>query len=337
MRVLVTKLQKVERVAFAPEGTHLFASGLHADSLGYGEPDLGIDVFDLAGDLEPVAHLLESRVVRWFVPLTGGHIAVAQSTSSDDSDYDVGIGVFDWRTDRGTRFTTRDWEVWYPCAVGPNETRLVAGLVGSHFGTTGRRHSAVERAICAWKFPGGSKRPRIDWKTDLGRERQPLFTAFTPDGRSIWTAEHVTSRTVPYTRIEFVPRDADTGNPLREPIPYPNQHIAGLALSDTFAVAHDGPTLFVYDLANLDRKPKKVTNPAKRKHFAGLAIHPSGKWLAAAGLDGAVTLWNTQTWTVLRNWVWDEGQARSVCFSADGTLAAAGTNTGKIVVWDLDL
>ena len=66
MRVLVTKLQKVERVAFAPEGTHLFASGLHAGSLGYGTKDTGIDVFDLAGGSEPAAHLFAWRDVHEF-------------------------------------------------------------------------------------------------------------------------------------------------------------------------------------------------------------------------------------------------------------------------------
>ena len=137
--------------------------------------------------------------------------------------------------------------------------------------------------------------------------------------------------------MELVSRDAANGKPLREPVAYPNQKISDLSLSSTFMVAHDGPTLFVYDLADLGRKPKKLTNPVKRKHFAGFAVHPSGRWLAAAGLDGAVTLWDATTWTVAQSWVWDAGQARSVCFSADGTLAAAGTDSGKVVVWDLDL
>jgi hypothetical protein len=180
--------------------------------------------------------------------------------------------------------------------------------------------------------------PRLDWRTVLGSRTNLCAFAFAGNGRSFWNAEEVVSRPSRSANgIGFVQRDADNGEPLREPVPYPNQLITGIAVTDTFLVAHHGPTLFIYDLASLDRKPKKLTNPAKRKHFAGFAIHPSGRWLAAAGLDGAVTLWDTTTWTVAQTWAWDAGQARSVCFSADGTLAAAGTDSGKVVVWDLDL
>lgn len=337
MRVLVANPQtinKVERVAFAPEGTHLFASGLHDGSLGYGQPDLGIDVFDLAGGSEPVTQLLDDRVVRWFAPLTGGRLAVAQGTTADDSHYDVGVDVFDWRTHRGSRPQPEKWEVWYPCAVGPDGARLIAGLTEHEHNQTVRGRGAVEHGLGCWSLPNTT---RFTWRLNLGSDRRILIAAFAPDGRSFWTADAVVARPSPRARIELVPRDADTGNPLREPIAYPNQLITDLALGPSFAIAHHGPTLLAYDLTQLDRKPKKLTNPAKRKHFAGFAIHPSGKWLATAGLDGAVTLWGTANWQVAQTWSWDVGQARSVCFSADGTLAAAGTNTGKIVVWDLDL
>ena len=34
---------------------------------------------------------------------------------------------------------------------------------------------------------------------------------------------------------------------------------------------------------------------------------------------------------------WDVGRLRSVAFSPDGTRAAVGSDTGKVVVWDVDL
>ena len=46
---------------------------------------------------------------------------------------------------------------------------------------------------------------------------------------------------------------------------------------------------------------------------------------------------STTTWKQVRKWKWDIGALRVIGVSPDGTLAAAGGPTGKIVVWDLDL
>src|SRR5215213_691220 len=106
MRVLVTNLQKVERVAFAPEGTHLFASGLHASSLDYGDKDRGIDVFDLTGGAEPVKRLYEARGVMWFAPMPGGRLAVALKAIRGP---DAELTIREWGSDRGCRFDADPW------------------------------------------------------------------------------------------------------------------------------------------------------------------------------------------------------------------------------------
>jgi WD40 repeat protein len=336
MRVLVTKLQKVERVAFAPEGTHLFASGLHSGSLGYGEHDTGIDVFDLAGGAESVKHLLAGREVPWFVPLPDDQLAVAHSNYPNEAAPDYGVSLIDRRTDRDDRLVANGWSVGRWCGVSSDGRRLCANLSGNDRAQNSRHDWVVESGLGGWSR-SNSDAPRLDWHINLGHDREVLALSVAPDGRSFWSAERVVSATPPYARRELVPRDADTGQSTGSSVAYPNQHITALALGERFAVAHHGPLLFVYDFAKLDKKPKKVSNPAKRKFFAGFAIHPSGKWLATAGLDGAVTLWDARTWKAAQSWTWEAGQARSICFSADGTLAAAGTNTGKIVVWDLDL
>lgn len=74
-----------------------------------------------------------------------------------------------------------------------------------------------------------------------------------------------------------------------------------------------------------------------RKHFTALAFHPSGKYLAAASNDATIKLYDTSTWEVARTFTWDIGKMRSVAFSPNGTLAAAGSDKGKVVVWDVDL
>lgn len=74
-----------------------------------------------------------------------------------------------------------------------------------------------------------------------------------------------------------------------------------------------------------------------RKHFTAAALHPSGKYLAATSNDATVKLYDTTTWDVARAFTWEIGKMRSVCFSPDGTLAAAGSDRGQAVVWDVDL
>src|SRR5688500_16319153 len=129
MRVLVTKLQKAERVAFAPEGAHLFASGLHASSLGYGEHDTGIDVFDLAAGSEPVKRLCETRGVEWFAPLPDERLAVATELSAIYS-AEAGVFIGEWRRENWVRLEPADWSVRDPFAVSHDGSQLLTGLLG---------------------------------------------------------------------------------------------------------------------------------------------------------------------------------------------------------------
>jgi WD40 repeat protein len=84
-------------------------------------------------------------------------------------------------------------------------------------------------------------------------------------------------------------------------------------------------------------KPVAALRNDNRKHFTGIAFHPSGRYLAATSNDETVKLYETTTWEVARTFTWDIGRMRSIAFSPDGTLAAAGSDKGKVVVWDVDL
>ena len=74
-----------------------------------------------------------------------------------------------------------------------------------------------------------------------------------------------------------------------------------------------------------------------RLYFTGLAFHPSGAYLATTSTDATVRLYDTTAWEVARTYAWQTGKLRCVAFSPDGMLAAVGTDSGNIVVWDVDL
>lgn len=72
--------------------------------------------------------------------------------------------------------------------------------------------------------------------------------------------------------------------------------------------------------------------------FRGPRFHPSGRFLAAGGanLDGGVYCWSVGTWQELAGYRWPVGPVTCVTFGPDGTLAAAGGEKGRILVWDVD-
>lgn|GEM_PF-886588 len=84
-------------------------------------------------------------------------------------------------------------------------------------------------------------------------------------------------------------------------------------------------------------KPLVVIRNTSKKDFTGIAFHPSGRYLAATSNDETVRLYDTTNWEVTRTFTWKIGQMRSIAFSPDGTLAAAGGDKGQVVVWDVDL
>jgi WD40 repeat protein len=85
---------------------------------------------------------------------------------------------------------------------------------------------------------------------------------------------------------------------------------------------------------------KKIVNlrSPNGQHWTGLAFHPSGRFLAATSNDATVRVHDRDAdWTVTRTFDWNIGKLKSVAFSPDGNLAAAGGERGRIVVWDVDL
>src|SRR5262249_2361197 len=98
-------------------------------------------------------------------------------------------------------------------------------------------------------------------------------------------------------------------------------------------VQYDAGKLIVSELSGDPFASPQIVASGGRKHCTPVAFHPSGRYLAATSNDETVKLYDTATWQLAKTFTWQVGRLRSVAFSPDGTRAAVGSDTGKVVVW----
>ncbi len=125
--------------------------------------------------------------------------------------------------------------------------------------------------------------------------------------------------------------------PVGSPLPLTSATSAvRFAVEDTRLVAVAGHSLFSYDLTRSAKAPVKNVSGVNRKHFTGIAVHPDGRRVLATCNDETVREYDAVTLQELRAYAWQVGRLRCVAIAHDGLTAAAGSDTGKVVVWDLE-
>jgi WD40 repeat protein len=71
------------------------------------------------------------------------------------------------------------------------------------------------------------------------------------------------------------------------------------------------------------------------KPFADFAFSPDGRTLATS-VGSIVQFWDAATGQPRQEFNWGIGNIRALAFAPDGLTAAAGSDRGQIVLWDLD-
>jgi WD40 repeat protein len=196
---------------------------------------------------------------------------------------------------------------------GPGGTRCrVAVSPATDLSVTGRRW---EREVPASYghgplfLPGGERFCRVEggWAAERRRHEYALVTYATATGE-------VVRRSQVYEDVGGSSVLSDDGR---------------------WLASRDINSLYLWGL-DQSARAVRVRND-NRRHFTGIAFHPSGRFLAATSNDRTVKLYEVSAWTEARAFTWELGRMRSVAFSPDGTLAAAGSDKGRVVVWDVDV
>jgi WD40 repeat protein len=163
--------------------------------------------------------------------------------------------------------------------------------------------------------PAWQARPHVSHETLLG---------FVSDDRFVTLERNL-----------LIIRDVTTGE-VRTAVNYPSRHYR------CCAVSHNGrrlavmgyDKLYLWDTATWGA-PTRV--PGLNRWVRAMAYHPTRPiLLTAQDRLSLVKYLDADTGKAVRKFDWKLGMMRSVAFSPDGTLAAAGGADGKIVVWDVD-
>jgi WD40 repeat protein len=163
-----------------------------------------------------------------------------------------------------------------------------------------------------------------------------LALAVSPDGTRGVTAER-SEWNDGRPRLDIVIRDAATGEVSAKIVLDPASPVQQLAFtteSTKLLVRTDSRTVQLFNIV-IPAAAGELVHPG-RPYVTGVAVHPRGP-VACARTNGTVTFWDAEKGEQLRTLDWKSGRLVSVAFSPDGSLAAAGTEDGKIVVWDVDL
>lgn len=323
MIILTSRIPVLDRMAFSRDGTLLYACGSMVPDLRFKPFNHGIDVWQIGGDANPRRRYFDGAIIADFATSPCGRwMYVAFANSSYD----------------GTRYcysldtTATDADIM----VGSENGMSLCASHGWVIGQTAEGRPS-QLHLVRWDQPSDAH-PNLTWSIPASPKRRKWVNELTahPNGHVFAGHQFDTGIAVQESVHELAVFDATDGKRITN-VPAVSRQISRLVFSpggDRLA-ALAGRTLLVWATDDWSAKPRKVTGA--RSHFTDLAFHPSGRFLAATSNDATVKLYDTSNWSLATTYTWDIGRMRSVTFSPDGLLAAAGSDTGKVVVWDVDL
>ncbi len=113
------------------------------------------------------------------------------------------------------------------------------------------------------------------------------------------------------------------------------QGVSHLAFSPSGAVLAGtaGPRLRIWEIASGRELALHKRGP---KHFQGLSFTADGRYLTTVSNDETVRVWDAHSWQERKTFTWNIGKLLNITLDPEGFRAAAGSDKGQIIIWDLD-
>lgn len=193
----------------------------------------------------------------------------------------------------------------------------------------GRDGTGIHR----WAFPSG-KRITPRWTLPVENSSQwlaPTALCCHPDGRR--AAMVFTEYAI--RRDHIVSWDIDTARVVEE-TSLQSAGVASLARyspdGSLLATLH-GPRFRLWRSSDLT---EMATHAPDTRNITGVAFTADNQRLVTVDDDASVRVWQAPAWDQVQTFEWDIGALTCVDASPDGCLFAAGSQTGRVVVWDAE-
>jgi WD40 repeat protein len=217
-----------------------------------------------------------------------------------------------WELETGNlvkQIQTPDWVPHEWLALNPDGSRLLIG---------------VDAALAEWKNPCTEPNEKHD-TVHAVRLRYPHCFGFSPKGTYFWNAglhlDLMDSALKNVLRTFRDPRGANAG-------------LCAFTPDESRLAVVSGHRAATYKLT--EPRPVGVQLRGHTQSVRAIGFLPDGTTVLTAAMDGSVRLWDADTGSELRAFDWGIGKIRVAAVSHDGTLCAAGSDDGEIVVWDVD-
>jgi WD40 repeat protein len=300
--------QTVFLLRFLPDGRRLVVGTVGP----YPDQMVTFHILSLATGERIPLNMPRAKINDWWNQASRGN-AIAVHPSGESCYIAWGARLFAFRTADGESLPVPQDVEANQVVLSPDGERLLAFHLQPEGGgplvaiTTGPRGGAV---VGRTRLPAGCR----------------TVAGFLPDGERFVSIDKV-------VRI----RSAATGEELAAgKYKVFATHQPQVSADGRYLAALGYGNMYVWDLTTLT-KPGKIGGTATFGDFRSCALHPNGKTVAVIhGGPTLVKVYDLATLKQVHKWTWKLGPLRSVAYSPDGTVGAAGSDDGRIVVWDAD-